>query len=47
MRTQFIMQNLPCPQENSDAVCKYYVDSGSIDPSKIRNAAHVDFNNKN
>ena len=39
--------NLHCLQENSDAVCKSYVDSGLNDPSIIQNTAHVDFNDKN
>ena len=47
IKNQFKIKNLPCPQENSDAVCKSYVDSRLNDPSIIRNTAHVDFNEKN
>ena len=46
LKNQFIIKNLPCPVEKSDAVCKSYVDSGFNDPSIIRNTAHVDFNDK-
>ena len=31
--------NLPCPQENSDAVWKPYAGSVLIDPSKIKNTS--------
>ena len=34
MKNQFKIKNLPCPQENSDAVCKSYVDN-SIDESSL------------
>ena len=47
MKNQFKIKNIPCPQENSDAVCKSYVDSELNDPSLIRKSAHVDFNDKN
>ena len=46
-KNQFKLRNLPCPQKNWDAVCKFYVDRGLNDPSIIRNTAHVGFNNKN
>ena len=45
--TQFKINNLPCPQENSADVCNFFVDSGLNDPSIIRNTSHVDFNDKN
>ena len=47
MKNQFKITNSPCPVENSDAVCKGYVESGLKDPSIIRNTAQVDFNDKN
>ena len=46
LQSQFRIKNLPCPQKNSVAVCKCYVDSGLNDPSIIQNIAHVDFNDK-
>ena len=45
-KNHFKIKNLPCPIENSVAVCKSYVDSGLNNPSMIRNTAHVDFNDK-
>ena len=47
MKNKFKIRNLTCPQENSEAVCKSYVDSGLNDPSIKRSTAHVDFNDKN
>ena len=47
MKNQFEITNLPCPRENTDAVCKAYVDSSLNDPSRIRKIARVDFNKKN
>ena len=47
MKSQFRIKNLPCLIENTDAVCKFYVDSALNDPSIIRNNIHVDFKNKN
>ena len=44
---KFKIKKLPCPQKNSDAAYKSYVDSGLNDPSIIRNTAHVDFDDKN
>ena len=35
------------PLENTDSVCKPYVDSGFNDPSILQNNGHVDFNDKN
>ena len=46
-KNQFKVNNLHCPVEITDAVCKAYVDRGLKDPSIIRNTARVDFNNKN
>ena len=46
MRNKFRFKKLPSPQENSEAVCKSYVDSGLNDPSIIRNTTHVDFKDK-
>ena len=47
MKNQYKIKNSPCPVENTDAVCKAYVDSGLNDPSIIRNSAHFDFNARN
>ena len=47
MKNQFEIKLLHCPQKNSDAVCKSYVDVGLNDRSRIRNTTHVDFNDKN
>ena len=47
LKNQFKIKNLPCPQENSDAVCKFYVDNLFNDPSIIRNNAHIDLNDRN
>ena len=47
MKNQFKSRKLPCPRENTDAVCKAYVDSCLNDPSTIRKTAHVDFSKKN
>ena len=33
MRNKVRIKNLPCPQENHNAVCNFYVDSGLNDPS--------------
>ena len=33
LKNQFKIRNLPCPQENSDAVCKSYVDNLFNDPN--------------
>ena len=38
--------NLPCPQENSDAVCKLDVDKFFKDPIKIKNNAHIDLKDR-
>ena len=40
------IKHLPCPQENSDAVCKSYGDNLFNDPS-IKNNAHIDLNDRN
>ena len=47
MKNQVKIENLPCPQEISDAVCKFYVDSLFNDSSSIKNTAHIDLNDKN
>ena len=47
MKNQFKIENLPCPQENSDAVCKSYVDNLFNDPSIVKNNAHIDLNDRN
>ena len=47
MKNQFEIKNLLCPQENSDAVFKSYVDNLFNDPSIIKNTAHIDLNDKN
>ena len=36
MKNQFKIKNLPCPEENSDAVCKPYVDSLLNDSSLLK-----------
>ena len=40
MKNQVNIKNLLCPQENSDAICKSYVDNLFNDSSKIKNTAH-------
>ena len=47
MKNQFKIKNLPCPQENSDAVFKSYVDNLFNDPSIVKNNAHIDLNDRN
>ena len=47
MKNQFKIKNLPCPQENSDAVCKSYVDNLFNEPSILKNNAHIDLNDRN
>ena len=46
-KNQFKIKNLPCPQENSDAVCKFYVDNLFNDPSIFKNTEHIDLNDRN
>ena len=46
MKNQFRIKNLPCPQENSDAVCKSYVDNLLNDRSLIKNTAHIALNDR-
>ena len=46
LEKQFRFKKLPCPVENSIAVCKSQVDRKLNDPSIIRNTTHVDFNDK-
>ena len=47
MKNQFKIKNLPCPEENSDAVCKSYVDSFFNDSSLLKNTEHIDLNDRN
>ena len=47
MKNQFKIKNLPYPEENSDAVCKSYVDNKFNDPSIIKNTEHIDLNDRN
>ena len=47
MKKQVNIKNLPCPQENSDAVCESYVDNLFDDFSIIKNTAHRDLNDRN
>ena len=47
MKNEFKIKNLIRPQENSDAVCKSYVDNLFNDSSIIKNTAHIDLNDKN
>ena len=46
MKNQFKIKNLPCPHENSDAVCKSYVDNLFNEPSIVKNNAHIDLNDR-
>ena len=47
MKNQFKIKNLTYPQENSDAVCKSYVDNLFNDPSILKNTEHIDLNDRN
>ena len=47
MKNQFNIENLPRPQENSNAVCKSYVDNLFNDSKIIKNTTHIDLNDKN
>ena len=47
MKNQFKIKNLPCPQENSDAVCKSYADNLFNDPSILKNTVHIDLIDRN
>ena len=46
MKNRFEIKNLPCPQKNSNAVCKSYVDNSFNDSSIIKNTAHIDLKDK-
>ena len=50
MRTNYIEANfendISCPQENSDAVCKSDVDNIFNDSSIIKNTTHIDLNDE-
>ena len=47
MKYQLRITNLPSPLENTDAVCKSYVENDLNHPSTERDTANVDFNEKN
>ena len=47
MKNQFKIENLPCRQENSDAVCKSYVNNIFSNSSILKNTAHIEFNCRN
>ena len=47
MKNQFTLKNLPCPQENSDAVCKSYADNFFNNSSMIKNTTHIDLKDRN
>ena len=47
MKKKLKIKNLPSAQENSDAVCKSYVDNLFNDPSIIKNNIHIDLNDRN
>ena len=47
MKNQFKIKNLPYPQENSDAVCKSYVDNLFNNSSTLKNIKHFDLNDRN
>ena len=36
-----------CPQDFSDAVCKFFVDNGLNDPNLIEDTSRIDLNDKN
>ena len=46
-KNKFKIKNLPCPEENSDAVCKSYVDSLFNDSSLLKNTEHIHLNDRN
>ena len=46
MKNQLKIKNLPCPKENSDAVCKSYVDNLFNDSSILKNTTHIDLNDR-
>ena len=47
VKNQIKIKNLPCPQENSDAVYKSFVDNLFKDSSIIKNTEHIDLNDRN
>ena len=47
LKNQFRTKNLPYPEDNSDAVCKSYVDSLFNDSSLLKNNKHIDLNDRN
>ena len=47
LKNQFRIKNLPDPISIREPAPKHYVDNKFMDPSIIKNTAHVDFNDKN
>ena len=47
LKNQFRIKNLLYPEDNSDAVCKSYVDSLFNDSSLLKNNKHIDLNDRN
>ena len=47
LKNQYEIINLPCPQENSDAVCKSYVDILFNNSRTLKNTEHIDLNDRN
>ena len=47
MKNHMKFKNLPCPHENSGAVCKSYVYNFYNDPSILKNTEHIDLNDRN
>ena len=47
MKNQFKSKNLSCPRENSDAVCKFYVDNLFNVPSINKKSEHIVLNDRN
>ena len=47
LKNQNKIKNLPCPQENSDAVHKSYVDNLFNDSSILKNTTHIVLNDRN
>ena len=47
LKKQYKIKNKPDPTSIRETASKKYVDNKVNDPRKIKNTAHVDFNNKN
>ena len=47
LKNQYRIKNLPDPISNTEACSKKYVDNLFHDPTKIRNSAHIDMNDRN